>query len=118
MDDFNVKGHIIVGLLLAPFVTHTGIGVVLILFGSILPDIDHPGSTIGRYNPLHFIRGAVKHRGKCHTLGGVVLLSLPFYLLDGWTTVGFVLIGAIGHLVADKVYSWFPKKRKFKLRIW
>lgn len=59
-----------------PFSTveeHLWFGVV----GALLPDLDHPKSFLGKYNPF---TGLMKHRGFTHTILGCSVLALPLYL--------------------------------------
>lgn len=86
------------------------------LVGSLLPDIDHQKSFLGRYNPFAKI---MKHRGKTHTLLGCLLMSAPFWLISAQCFI-FTMSGCLSHLIADKVYSMNPlkKRRKFKIKIW
>lgn len=116
---FNKKGHLIIGLLggiaLLMFYTLTPVSLIFILLGSLIPDIDHKKSTLGRYNP--FVR-FMKHRGKCHTIIGCMLLATPFILISV-TAFLSVFYGAILHIVGDKIYSWTGKnRRRFYIRIW
>lgn len=75
---------------------------MFLLFGSLLPDIDCKTSMLGRFNP--FVR-LMRHRGRCHTLGGCILLSLPF-ALGGWKMSSLVFYGCLLHIISDKIYSW------------
>ena len=116
---FNKQGHLIIGLLggiaLLVFCTLSPVSLIFILLGSLIPDIDHWNSTLGRYNP--FVR-FMKHRGKCHTIIGCMLLSSPFILL-GLNAFLSVFYGAILHIIGDKIYSMTGKKRRrFYIRIW
>lgn len=114
-------GHIVVGMLTAAAVNHwtpleVGMdGGFLILIGALLPDIDHPRSTFGRWNPF---AKKMKHRGKTHTILGSLLLSLPFYYFGGWFSTLYVFIGCMSHLAADKWTSFFPRKKPFTIRLW
>lgn len=103
-----------VGVALSLMFAHSPGDVAFILFGSLLPDIDHPRSTLGRWNV--FTR-FMTHRGHCHSLIGCVLLSLPF-LLGGWSPFVFVLAGALGHIGTDRVTALMPGKKSFKLKVW
>jgi membrane-bound metal-dependent hydrolase YbcI (DUF457 family) len=119
---FGYRGHLLFGVIIAAALVgfHVAVGALefaLILFGSLLPDIDHRHAKLGRYNPFAHLRMA-KHRGRCHTLIGVLLLSAPFYLLGGLTGLLFVFGGAVGHLCADKIYSFGKHKEPFAIRIW
>jgi membrane-bound metal-dependent hydrolase YbcI (DUF457 family) len=107
---FNKTGHLIIGALISVVASRTYTDALFLLIGSILPDIDHRHSTLGRYNPF---RRFMKHRGHAHSLIGGVLLSLPF-LWFGERAFYFVLLGCVGHLLADKLHSW----GKFKIRVW
>jgi hypothetical protein len=85
------------------------------MFGAMLPDIDCRYSTIGKYNPF---TGLMKHRGHCHTLGGILLLSAPF-LVFGMYPAAFILTGAATHLAGDKLQSLLRKnKKQFKIKVW
>jgi membrane-bound metal-dependent hydrolase YbcI (DUF457 family) len=93
-----------------------GTGPLLCLaFGSLLPDIDNRYSLLGRYNP--FV-GLMRHRGHCHSIIGIMLLSAPF-LAFGIYPAAFILTGSATHLIGDKAHSWLHRrKNKFKLKIW
>ena len=82
--------------------------------GSVLCDIDHPNSFIGRKFPVisHLIRFAFGHRGATHTLLFALLVSvltaLPsLYFLDGIASVAMMLLsiglfaGILSHLLLD-----------------
>ena len=114
MNDFGILGHMIIAMLTGLAFTHNIIGFICWIFGNILPDIDTRRSTLGRYNPFAYW---MTHRGHCHSFLGIIFLSLPFVML-GITNYEYVLMGAVTHLLSDKLLSWFPKKQYFKLKIW
>lgn len=82
-------------------------------FGSLLPDIDHPNSKMGRrVKPLSkFINKLVGHRGATHTLLAMMIVSLVLFLLNlslplslqplGLTAVLGVTVGYFNHLLLD-----------------
>lgn len=105
-----------IAILLGMPIVHSPWDVILLIIGSLLPDIDMRQSTLGRYNLLNRTR-LFKHRGKCHSLLGIILLSFPFALL-GWWSMFIVLYGALTHLLGDLIMGLFPGKRTFKLKIW
>ena len=75
--------------------------MVIVMFGGILPDIDHPKSKLGSYFKL--INWLVKHRGILHSL-----LILPVIaLLLSYFNYSFIsiplIIGYIAHLIGDIV---------------
>lgn len=116
MDAFNAFGHLVIGAILALLFAHTPADSVVIMMTSLLPDIDHPNSTFGRYNPLaHW--GWVQHRGFSHSLIGIFLFCLPF-LAFGGHAYGMAVIGYAGHVLGDVFLGLFPKKQGMPLRIW
>lgn len=82
-------------------------------FGSLLPDIDHPNSKMGRrVKPLSkLINKAVGHRGATHTLLAMALVSFALFMLNlslpvvlqplGLVVVLGVTIGYFSHLFLD-----------------
>lgn len=86
---------------------------VFILIGSILPDIDHPESLIGRYNILAPVEC---HRGFTHTFLGSIVFTLPL-IFFGLKSILGLWIGYIFHLILDTFnpagIMWFyPWKKK------
>lgn len=110
----NLYGHITLGVTVGVLAAHSPFELSFVLLGSLLPDIDHPSSTLGRYNPLVSL---MVHRGKCHSVIGCLLMSLPFLMLDVRFFV-FVFIGTISHLMGDKLMSVLPRHKKFYLKLW
>ncbi len=120
------RTHLAIGLLTASviepymFVMNKSIYYLLVGIGSILPDIDHKGSTINRILPLtHYAANWITHRGIFHTIFMPILfwlilwnLTLHFY---GW----WLLIGYLTHLVADSFtklgVNWLYPLSKQKL---
>ena len=61
------KTHLLGGALVAMLLAPNSIeGSSLILLGSLISDIDHPKSTIGKYIPL--IPRLLPHRGLTHSM--------------------------------------------------
>lgn len=94
------KTHLLGGALAAMLLAPNSIeGSSLILLGSLISDIDHPKSTIGKYVPL--IPRLLPHRGLTHSMIFCVLCYLlnPFLsygvgvhiMLDMMTTSGVKL---------------------------
>lgn len=89
--------------------------------GSLLPDIDHPGSVVGRRVklvsvPVSMIFG---HRGITHSLIAIVIMSVTIIWQVGsqpWIVA--LAIGYLTHLVGDWLtpsgvpFMW-PSRRKF-----
>jgi membrane-bound metal-dependent hydrolase YbcI (DUF457 family) len=69
----------------------TGVLISSAVLGSVLPDIDQPGSRIARSDSLtglvsHAVASLTKHRGFTHTLPGAALMALAFYALAMFRT--------------------------------
>lgn len=82
------------------------------VIGSLLPDIDHSRSILGRFNLFSCI---MTHRGFSHTLIGCIVLSLPFLYIHG--AAPYVFLGAISHIFGDRLQS-ATGTRMFKIKIW
>ncbi|WP_018250272.1 metal-dependent hydrolase [Orenia marismortui] len=76
---------------------------VFIILGSLLPDIDHPQSTIGRvfFFISHPINKSFGHRNLTHSL----VLWIPVIILGSYLSqpILWVGVGAFSHLILD---SW------------
>lgn len=109
----HLKGGVILGLITLSLAwSHSLIKLTLIdaivlslcvLIGSLLPDIDHPQSVLGRRVrfisvPIHKYFG---HRSLTHSILFLVLCTyLPIYL--GYDAIGAGLgIGIISHILLD-----------------
>ncbi len=105
------RSHVVVGLaawLAAAPLLHvrmfdpTYIG--LALAGSLLPDIDHPPSWVGRRTrPVSSaIAATLGHRGVTHS--AIAIVGLAWLLLHAgyrWTGIASLSIGYLSHLAAD-----------------
>ena len=98
--------------------------LILALFGSIFPDIDHPRAYISRgyWSILSAaIRKTTGHRGWTHSLfgaglfTGILLLILWYFKVSLFLAFGFFL-GYLSHLISDSLnptgVNWFWPKRK------
>lgn len=89
--------HILIGIAIGSVLAnHTGaplVGIGACAFGALTPDIDMPGSTLGRWVPWPSVhgptngrgftpkgrrglRGPIWHRGQLHSVGFVLLLTI------------------------------------------
>jgi inner membrane protein len=77
----------------------------VVIFGSLLPDIDHPDSTFGRrIRPVSTILSLFTHRGITHSLwavAGMIYLLSIFDLSQLW--IHALIIGYLSHLVGDAI---------------
>ena len=89
------------------------------LLGSLLPDLDHPYSPIGKKLRILSPLGG-KHRGWFHTIIGMGVLSLPFFALNTLIGIG-VMSGYFSHLILDTLnpsgimWLWPFSRRRFKV---
>ena len=70
---------------------------------SLIPDIDHPGSKVGRKAPVFSVvlRIFFGHRGVLHSLAGVVVFGLAAALAGGQGLGVAVVAGYLAHLLGD-----------------
>ena len=105
---------------------------ILIIFGSILPDMDHPKSFINR----HYLIGIGKivslfseHRGFWHSLLGLLTISIISYALVLLTPLNhlinhnlvlFLVFGYFLHLLLDSFtpsgIKWLWKNKKLRTK--
>ena len=93
-------------LLFSPFfIADKIIFIILSMFGSLLPDIDKPGSTLGKkIKPLSwFFEQTLGHRTFSHSLLFVLLLILVTYPIIGLSYAAAISIGMLSHLGADSL---------------
>jgi membrane-bound metal-dependent hydrolase YbcI (DUF457 family) len=76
------------------------IGLICVLFGSLLPDIDTKTSSLGRWFVFRPLQVAFSHRGITHSLLFLAILSLGFWYFLPLGFEGFVL-GYGSHLFLD-----------------
>ena len=100
--------HVVFGLLLSLVfltsidVTSPFVFILLVLFSSLLPDIDQKDARIHRYVPFtRWIQTVFEHRGIFHSLFPPVFIYIVFLFFKlEW--IGFALaLGYISHLLLD-----------------
>ena len=129
--------HLLIGFMTgAAVATHlhlpvtTPLAVVLgaAMVGSLLPDIDHAGSTVSRRLgllalPVRFLARLrlLGHRGFTHSLLAVALLILVLNALHADYALSTAFVGGYSsHLVADAltprgIRLWFPLRYGFQV---
>ena len=121
-----LNGHLLFTPLLLPSLIQKSIYYLLVLFGALLPDIDHPKSILGRRCGFvsHALHRFCGHRSITHSVLGLVLvgvaaiglgnLALALFRLQGFMiSVAIIhtlvlalfslLLGCILHLLADSL---------------
>lgn len=105
------KTHAAAGVAAALMLGANAPQIAIIVFGSLLPDIDHSGSTLGRLvKPLS---KSLKHRSVTHSL---------LFLLISTILSPYLGIGVLTHILLDMlnpegVRLFFPYKKKMKVPI-
>ena len=87
-------------LLMINFVNNQLVFVIVALIATIIPDIDHSDSVIGKrliFRPLQFF---IKHRGMIHSFTIAVLISVLIAIFFPVASLGFFL-GYSVHLLCD-----------------
>lgn len=94
-------------------------GIVMTGLGSILPDLDHPKSLLGRRIPGASIIG-LKHRGWMYSLLGLIVFVSISTAIDSRLAPAIAL-GYMLHLLADTLnpsgISWFYPFYKKRIHI-
>lgn len=94
--------HMAFGVLWAAAADAGYLGATACALGSLLPDIDHPNSSLGRI--LFFVSAPLNdrfgHRGVIHGL----ILWVPLLLFSaafGFTLMKWMILGALSHIIID-----------------
>lgn len=84
------------------------------LLGSLLPDLDHPKSKLGRrFLPLStFLYATLGHRGGTHSLFFAAVLLLLLIWVAPYLALGLCL-GILSHILADMISYSVGKKFTF-----
>jgi len=99
------KTHLAFGFLSGLFaLNHLRIGnkllfFIFVLFGSLLPDVDHPESKLGR--KVKIIGLIFRHRGIFHSIwAGAFLSAVLWFFVNKSCAIG-LFIGYFSHLLID-----------------
>jgi len=95
---------LLIGLLALPLsTTNTIIFLALVIFGSLLPDIDHEKSYINKKLKFTKVASIFKHRGIFHTIYPPALLYVLLYATP-FSFIGLAVgIGYLAHLIGDSL---------------
>ena len=101
-----------IGLAILPSVTHKFSFLPIIVFATLLPDIDCAQSYLGRAWFLRPLQWITRHRGLLHSLTFCFLMTLLFVLFLPFIALPFFLGYAL-HLFADSltgegIKPWWP----------
>ncbi|MFC1753083.1 metal-dependent hydrolase [Thermoproteota archaeon] len=93
--------------------------LILVMFGSLLPDLDHPRSKLGRKTKV--LAWLFQHRGFMHSIYAVIIMFMLSRLIF-WNAiyVWALPLGYLSHLVSDSFSKegimFFHPLSKAKLR--
>ena len=84
---------------------NTPLFLVILLFGSILPDIDEPKSTINRWSGVvgRIITFFARHRGFFHSLLFIVIVSSAISSFFDPAYAAALALGFLAHIFGDAV---------------
>lgn len=103
------KTHLALGVLTGMLTTSDTMQFCCICVGSVLPDIDHSATMLGKAMPI--VPKLFKHRGFTHSL----LFSTIIAFIDVWMCYG-TLIHCISDMMTKQGISLlYPIEKKFKL---
>ncbi|MDD6489079.1 MAG: metal-dependent hydrolase [Clostridia bacterium] len=105
------KTHIAAGLAASIALGMNAPQIALAAFGSLLPDIDHSGSTLGKL--IKPISRHIRHRGVTHSL---IFLAVSMFISP------YLALGVLTHIVLDLfnpkgVELFYPWKKNIKVPI-
>lgn len=121
MAVFKGRTHLIIGVGVAILLYNAfGFGgIIMAALGSLLPDIDHPDSMLGKKIPIARLFN-MEHRGWTHSLLGLGIFSAILALFSIGSVPGMAL-GYMLHLFADSMtptgVAWFYPLSKNKRHI-
>jgi membrane-bound metal-dependent hydrolase YbcI (DUF457 family) len=117
-----VRTHLLFGIVLAlfflPSVSHPLWFVPLVLFASLLPDVDSMHSVLGRSIWLRPFQWLTKHRGFLHSISFALVMSFLLVLFFPVAAFPF-FVGYVGHLLLDAftiegIRPWWPGGDEWK----
>lgn len=99
----HVLFGILFGLLAKPYIGGDAIiYYTFVVIGSLLPDIDHEGSTINKILPVtKWFSYFFKHRGFFHTIFPAILLFLVVRYFSSTLVALALIVGYAAHLISD-----------------
>jgi len=96
------------------------ISFAMVLLGTMLPDIDHPDSVVGkRVKWLSYpIRLVFGHRGITHSVLAVGFIAFAAISLDWWW-LNWLALGYAGHLLGDYltdagIPAFWPNRKRYR----
>lgn len=110
----------------------TGLGLLAVLIGSLIPDIDHPKSFISHWNAFtqmlsRGVSTVTSHRGLTHTIYGLFIWAGVIYFVLAYFNLPWMhpimiggVIGYFSHLAIDSLnpqgVRWLGKSGKVHLK--
>ena len=101
----HLAGGIITSLILC---SSDVVSMGWLILGSVLPDIDHPGSIIGKNIPL--LPKLLKHRGFTHSLTFAIVVSL----FSPWIGIGCLVHNILDMMTKNGIELLWPIHNRFR----
>ena len=106
----------------------SALNVCVLGIGSLLPDIDHPSSFLGKRNKIAsgITNKTLGHRGGTHSLIGVIItfvictfIQFHYFASSGANMTFWLLFGFLAHLIEDSfskdgIHWLWPRKKRRK----
>ena len=119
------RTHLAVAFLISLVLLYFNINLVFVIIfitASLLPDIDHPSSKIGRR--FKFLNYLFSHRGFFHSLFALLIFTILLYFINYLLAIAF-FSGYFLHLLLDSftrqgIFLFYPfstKKSKGRIKV-
>lgn len=102
------KTHLGGGVLASILICNNFVSALMLMFGSILPDIDHQNSFLGKNIPL--IPKLFKHRGFTHSL----LFAFIIWIFNQWVAYGILIHIFLDMMTHNGVALLYPNGNKMR----
>lgn len=116
---FNGLTHLFVGIGIGVLCKFGLVDISMVALGSLIPDIDHAKSVVGKVIPVAGIFN-MQHRGWTHSLLGLIIFIAIIAIINTSLIMGFAL-GYVLHLLVDTLtpmgIAWFYPLSKNKRHI-
>lgn len=102
------KTHLGSGILVSLLLCNSFISGIYLTFGSILPDIDHHNSFLGKNIP--FVSKIFKHRGFTHSL----LFAIIIWLFNQWIAYGILVHIFLDLMTHNGIVLFYPSNNRIR----
>lgn len=99
----HIAFGLLAGAIIAPYIAlDRFVFYLLVVFGAMLPDIDHQNSSINKLMPVtNVLPHLFKHRGFFHSVFPVIGIVMGFTILSDRSIGIAIAVGYLAHLFSD-----------------